>query len=88
MGKQSGTMSGGKPVLVSVMYSARARIMWGSVDSVASRPREETAFNRRFRALVQAGQVRMACWNDSGSISQQGHVMSGSSLNQEGLAAR
>jgi len=66
-------MSGGKPVFVSVMYPPRARIRLGSDQSVASCPREETSFSRRSRSLVRAGQVRMACWNVSGSVLQRGH---------------
>jgi len=81
-------MSGGKPVFVSVMCSPRARIRWGSDHQVASCPREGTSFSRRSRNLVRAGQARMACWKVSGSISQRGHVGSGSSLNQDGGAAR
>ena len=80
-------MSGGKPVLVSVMYSPRARIRWGSDNKVASSPREEPSFSRRSRSLGQAGQVSMACWNVSGSVPQRGQVRFGSSLNQEGWAA-
>jgi len=81
-------MSGGKPVFVSVMYSPKGRKRWGSVHSVASRPREETSFSWRSRTLARAGQVRMACWNVSGSVLQLGQVGSGFSWNQEGWAAR
>jgi len=74
-------MSGEKPVFVSVMYSPRARMRRGSVHKVASHPREETSFSRRLLTLAQAGQVRMACWNDSGALPQRGQVRSGFSSN-------
>ena len=84
----SGSMSGGKPVFVSVMYSPRACIRVGSDHIGASCAREETSFSRRFRARVRAGHVRTACWKDSGSVSQRGQVGSGLSSDQEGWAAR
>ena len=84
----SGSMSGGKPVLVSVMYSPRARRRVGWDHIGASCAREETSFSRRFRACVRAGQVRTACWKDSGPVSQRGQVGSGLSSDQEGWAAR
>jgi len=77
-------MSGGKPVFVVVMYSPRARSRWGSVNKLASWPREETSFSRRSRSLVRAGQERMACWNVSGLVSHRGQVRLGSSSDQEG----
>jgi len=86
--KYSGIMSGGKPVLVFVMYSLKARTRRGSDHRVASCPSEETCFSRRSRSLDRAGQVRIACWNVSGSVSQRGQVRLGSSSNQEGWAAR
>ena len=61
-------MSGGKPVLVVVMYSPRARIRCGSDHRLESWPREETSFSRRSRSLDRAGQERTACRNVSGSI--------------------
>ena len=81
-------MSGGKPVLVTVMYSPRARMRWGSVHSGESCPREETTFGRRSRTHERAGQVSMAGWKDSGSVPQRGQVVSGFLSNQEGWAAR
>jgi len=81
-------MSGGNPVLVSVMYSPRAPMRWGSVHRLASCPREETSSSRRFRALERAGQVRIACVKDSGLISHRGQVVSGFRSNQERWAAR
>jgi len=81
-------MSEGKPVFVSVMYSPKAGIRRGSDHIVASCPREETSFSRRSRTLARAGQVRMACWKDSGPFSQREQVGSGFSLNHEGWAAR
>jgi len=81
-------MSGGKPVLVSGMYSPRARTTWSSVHSGASCSREETSFSLRSRTLERAGQVRMASSNDSGSIPHLGQVVSGFSSNKEGWAAR
>jgi len=84
----SGSMSGGKPVLVSVMYSPKARMRVGSDHIAASCAREETSFSRRFRARVRAGQVRSACWKDSGPVSQRGQVGSGLSSDQEGWAAK
>ena len=81
-------MSGGKPVLVSVMYSPKARTSRGSVHSSASGPREETSFSRRSRALVRGGQVRMACQKVSISIPHRGQVGSGFSSNHEVCAAR
>jgi len=86
--KRSGIMSGGKPVLVVVMYSPRARVRWGSDHTLASWPREETSFSRRSRSLDRAGQERMACWNVSGSVSHRGQVRLGSSSDQDGWAAR
>jgi len=81
-------MSGGKPVFVSEMYSPRARMSSGSVHSAASCPREETSFSSRFLDSDRAGQARMACWKDSGSIPHQGQDVVGFSSNQEGWAAR
>ena len=86
--KWSGSMSGGKPVFVSVMYSPKARMSLGSDHIGASCAREETSFSRRFRAPVRAGQVRTACWKDSGPVWQRGQVGSGFSSDQEGWAAR
>jgi len=83
-----GSMSGGKPVFVSVMYSPRARMRVGSDHIDASCAREETSFSRRFRTRVRAGQVRTLCWKDSGPVSQRGQVGSGFSSDQEGWAAR
>jgi len=70
----SGSMSGRKPGFVSVMYSPRARMRVGSDHIGASCAREETSFSRRFRTRVRAGQVRTACWMDSGPVSQRGQV--------------
>jgi len=81
-------MSGGKPVFVSVMYSPRACMRRGSDHIVASCAREETSFSRRSRARVRAGQVRMACWKDSGPVLHRGQVGSGFSSNHAGWAAR
>jgi len=61
-------MSGGKPVLVSVMYSPRARMRRGFVHRWVSGPREDTSFSRRSRALDRAGQVSMACAKFSWSV--------------------
>ena len=83
-----GSFPGGKPVLVVVMYSPRARTRWGSVHKLASWPREETSFSRRSRSLVRAGQERIACWNVSGSVSHRGQMGSGSASDQDGWAAR
>jgi len=83
-----GVMSGGKPVLVSVMYSPKAGIRWGSDHKAASCPREVTSFSRRSRTLARAGQERMAWWEVSGSVPQRGQVGFGSSSNQEGCATR
>jgi len=84
----SWSMSGGKPVFVSVMYSPRARMRVGSDHIGASCAREETSFSRRFRTHVRAGQVRTACWKDSGPVPQRGQVGSEFSSDQEGWAAR
>jgi len=84
----SGSMSGGKPLFVSVMYSPRARMRVGSDHIGASCATEETSFSRRFRARVRAGQVRTACWKDSGQVSQRGQVGSEFSSDQGGWAAR
>jgi len=81
-GKKSVFMSSTKPVFVSVMYWPRARLRWGSVHSMTSCLREETSFSRRSQTLVRAGQVRMACWKDSGSIPQRGQHGPGFSSNQ------
>jgi len=81
-------MSGGKPVLVSVMYSPKAGKRRGSIHRLASGPREETSFTRRSRPLFRAGQVRMACVTDSGSVSHRGQVGSGFSSNHDMCAAR
>jgi len=88
VGRQSGIMSEGKPALVSMMSSPEAGIRWCSGPSVASHPRVETSCSRRSQALVGAGQVRMARWNDCGSILQGGQVVSGSLSNQELWATR
>jgi len=81
-------MSGGKPVFVSVMYMPKAGIRWGSVHRVESCPREVTSFSGMSRAYGRAGQLSIACWNDSGAVPQPGQVKSGFSLNQEGWTAR
>jgi len=80
-------MSGRKPVLVCVMYSARACLGWDLVHSLTSCPREETSGSRRFLATDRGGQVMMACWKDSGSIRHRGQVVSGFLANPEGWAA-
>ena len=84
----SGSMSEGNPVFVSVMYSPRARMRVGSDHIGALCAREETSFSRRFRTRSRAGQVRTACWEDSGPVSQRGQVGSELSSDQEGWAAR
>jgi len=67
-------MAGGKPVFVFVMYSPRARMRMGSDHIVPSPTREETSFSRSSRTRVRAGQVRMACWKDSGPVLHRGQV--------------
>jgi len=86
--KCSGSMSGGKPVWVSVMYPPKARMRWGSVHIVASRPRQETSLSWRSRTLALEWQVRMACWNVSGPFPQRGQLRCGFTLHQEGCVAR
>ena len=81
-------MSGGKPVLVSVMYSPKARMRRGSDHVVASCAREETSFSRRSQTRVRAGQETMVCWKDSGPVSYRGQVGSGFSSDHEGWAAK
>jgi len=54
-------MSGGKPVLVSVMYSPSACMRRGLDHIVVSYAREETSFSRESRTRERAEQVRMAC---------------------------
>jgi len=49
-GRRSKVMSGGEPVFVLEMYSPRACMRLSSVQSVASYPREETSFSKRFLA--------------------------------------
>jgi len=66
-------MLGGKPDLVSEMYSPRARMRLGSDQSEASCLMEGTSFSRRFLAPDRAGQVRMeGFW--SGSTTGAGGV--------------
>jgi len=60
----------------------------GLDHNVASCPREETSVSRSSRTHVWAGQVRMACWKDSGPVSHRRRVWSGLSSNHEGWAAR
>jgi len=86
-GLWSGSMSGGKLVFVSVMYSPSPRMRWGSDQIVASCPREKISFSKSSRTRVRAGQVRMACWKDSGPVPHRGQVGSGFSSNHEGWAA-
>jgi len=81
-------MSGGKPDLVSVMYSPSARMRRGSDHVVASCAREETSFSRRSRTRLRAGQESIACWKDSGQVPHRGQDGSGSSSDHEGWAAR
>jgi len=81
-------MSGGNLVLVSVIYSPKARMRKGSVHRSASGLREETSFSRRSWTLVRAEQVRMACVKVSGSIPHRREVGSGFSSNHEVCAAR
>ena len=80
----SGIMFGRKLVFMSEMYSPRAHIRWGSVSIRASCLREETSFSRWFGTLERVGQVRMACWNDSGSVPQRGQDVLEFSSNEEG----
>ena len=87
-GLWSGSLSGGKPVLVSVMYSPSARLRWGLDQIIASCQREETSFSRTSQTHVRAGQVRIACWKDSGPVWYRGQVGSGFSSNHEGWAAK
>jgi len=77
-------MSRGKPVGVSVIYSPSARLRRGSDHVFASCTREETSFSRTSRFRLRAGQVRIACWKDSGLVSHGGQVGSGSSSDHEG----
>jgi len=70
------------------MYSPSARVRWGLDHIVASCSREETSFSKLSRTHARAGQVRMACWKDSGPVSHRGQVGSGFSSNHEEWAAR
>ena len=81
-------ISGGKPVLVLVMNWPWALISRGSVRMGLSASMVSTSFSRRSRARKRAGLLRMACWNVSWSVPHRGQVRTGSSLNQEGWAAR
>jgi len=81
-------MSGGKPVFVSMMYSPSARMKRGSDHIVGSCAREEASFSRSPRTRVRAGQVRMACWKDSGPVLHRRQVGSGFSSNHKRWAAR
>jgi len=67
---------------------AEGRIRSVSVHVGVSRLRQETSFSRRSRSLARAGQLRMACWQDSGSTPQRGQDTFGFALNLEGWAAR
>jgi len=64
----SKVMSGGKPVFVSEMYSPSGHMRLGSDQSAALCLPEETFFSTSLLAPDRAGQVRMACWKDSGPI--------------------
>ena len=88
MGEQSCSISGGKTVFVSGMYSPSARRRGGLDHIVVSCAREETSFRRRSRTRVRAGQVRMAYWKDSGPALHRGQVGSGFWSNNKGWAAR
>jgi len=83
-----GSMSGGKPDFISVLYSPKARMRSGSDHIVTSCPREETPGSRLSRTRVQAGQVRMACWKDSGPVPHRGQVGSGFSSDHEECGER
>jgi len=85
---RSGSMSGGKPVFVSVICSPSARMRRGSDHVVASYAREETSFSRWSRARWVVRQVRMACVKVSGSTPHRGQVGSGLSSNHKVCAAR
>jgi len=78
----------GRPVFVSVIYSSKARMSWGTDHIVPLCSREETSFSRRSWARAREGQVRMGCWKYSGPVTQCGQVRSGFSSNDEGWAAR
>ena len=84
----SGSMSGGKPVSGSGMYSPNTHIRCDSNHIVPSCPREEMSCSRTSRTRVRAGQVRVVSWKDSGPVSHRGQVGCGFSSNQEGSAAR
>ena len=55
-GKNSVVISGGKPVLVLVMYWLRAFRSGGSVPIVLSASMLSTSFSRRFWACERVGQ--------------------------------
>ena len=77
-----------KPLFDSVMYSPKARTRSDLNHIPASCPREKTSSCRRSQTCARVGQVRMACWKDSGPILHRGEVSSGFSSNHEGLEAR
>jgi len=84
----SRSMSGGKPVFVSVMYLPKAHTRRGLDHILASSPREETSFSRRSQTLARAGQDWMACWKESGQVPHRGQVRSGFSSNHAVWVAR
>ena len=81
-------MGVGKLVLVTDMKRPWA-CMREQLDQMGlCGPREETASSRRCRSLDLSGQWRTPCYSVAGAEAQQGQVVSGFSLYQEGWAAR
>jgi len=81
-------MCGGKPVVISEMYSPKILMRLGSDQSVVLCPMQETSCSKRSLACARAGQVRIVWWKDSGRVPHRVQVVSGASSNQEGWAAR
>ena len=81
-------MSGGKAVRVAVMKRPSACVRVLSDHRGLSSSSEVTSPSRRVLLRVLSGQWRIACSKVSGAEPHRGQASWGSSLHQEGCAAR
>ena len=80
-------ITGGKPVAVVRMNSARALSSCWSDQTGASAAKSETPWRRRDLWRVEEGQDRMTCSKDCGASEHKGQDVSASGSLHEGWAA-
>ena len=83
-----GHISGGNPVWVAMINRPSACMRGPDDQRGLLSSKEVTSPSRRDLSRFFFGQWRIACVKDSGSEPQRGQVSLGSSLHQEGWAAR